>query len=91
MKLKRHRIFIKEFKKARLADSQFEKFIQFVNTLREGGILPPESQDHSLSGREYQDCREFHLGGDMLIIYLVNIETNEIILLRVGTHSQLFK
>jgi len=91
MKLRRHRTFVKEFKKARLTDSQFEKFIQFVNTLREGDILPPESKDHSLSGKEYQDCREFHLGGDMLIIYLANIEADEIILLRVGTHSQLFK
>ena len=89
MKLRRHRVFIKEFKKARLADSQFEKFIQFANLLKEGKELPPESKDHSLSG-EFRDCREFHLGGDMLIIYLINIETDETILLRVGTHSQLF-
>ena len=91
MKLRRHRTFIKEFKKANLADSQFEKFIQFVNILREGTVLPPESKDHSLSGKDYQDCREFHLGGDMLIIYIADIEADEIILLRVGTHSQLFK
>ena len=89
MKLRRHRVFIKEFKKARLADSQFEKFIQFVNLLKEGKELPPESKDHLLSG-EFRDCREFHLGGDMLIIYLINIEADETILLRVGTHSQLF-
>ena len=56
MKLRRHRTFIKEFKKANLADSQFEKFIQFVNILREGTVLPPESKDHSLSGKDYQDC-----------------------------------
>ena len=42
MKLRRHRTFIKEFKKARLADSQFEKFIQFANLLKEGKILPAE-------------------------------------------------
>ena len=57
---------------------------------KEGEALPAESRDHSLTG-EYQDCREFHLGGDMLIIYLVNKATDETILLRVGTHSQLFK
>jgi mRNA interferase YafQ len=88
MKLKRHRSFIKDFKKANLADSQFEKFIQFVNCLREGKPLPAESKDHALLG-EYQDCREFHLGGDMLLVYL-KIE-DEITLLRIGTHSQLFK
>lgn len=90
MKLRRHRTFIKEFKKAKLADAQFEKFIKFANILIKGEMLPAESKDHSLLG-EYQDCREFHIGGDMLIIYLVNSKTDETILLRIGTHSQLFK
>lgn len=88
MRLKRHRSFIKDFKKVSRADSQFEKFIQFLNCLREGEALPPESKDHALLG-EYQDCREFHLGGDMLIIYMLGEE--EVILLRIGTHSQLFR
>ncbi|MGB0848909.1 MAG: type II toxin-antitoxin system YafQ family toxin [Thiolinea sp.] len=65
MKLKRHRSFLKDFRKVNLADSQFEKFIRFVNCLREGEALPPESKDHALLG-EYLDCREFHLGGDIL-------------------------
>ncbi len=90
MKLRRHKTFIKDLKKARLADSQFEKLIQYLNVLKESKLLPAESKDHSLSG-EYQDCREFHLGGDMLIIYLENLKTKEITLLRIGTHSQLFK
>lgn len=89
MNIKRHKTFIKDYKKAKLADSQFDKFIYYINILREGKSLPPESKDHALVG-EYQDCREFHLGGDMLIIYLINTK-NETILLRIGTHSQLFK
>ena len=88
MRIKRHRHFIKDFKKARLADSQFEKFIHFVNCLREDFPLPEESRDHALLG-EYQDCREFHLGGDMLLIYVVTEQ--EITLLRIGTHAQLFR
>ncbi len=90
MKLRRHKTFIKDLKKARLADSHFEKLIQYLNALKESKQLPAESKDHSLSG-EYQDCREFHLGGDMLIIYLENLKDKEITLLRIGTHSQLFK
>ena len=90
MKLRRHKTFIKDLKKARLADSQFEKLIQYLNALKESKQLPAESKDHSLSG-EYQDCREFHPGGDMLIIYLENLKDKEITLLRIGTHSQLFK
>ena len=88
MKIKRHRHFIKDFKRVRLADSQFEKFIYFVNCLRESSPLPKESKDHALLG-EYQDCREFHLGGDMLLIYFVTEQ--EITLLRIGTHAQLFR
>ena len=47
MRLKRHRSFMKDFKKVKLADSQFEKFIQFVNCLREDLPLPEESRDHA--------------------------------------------
>ena len=89
MKINRHRVFIKEFNKAKLSDSQFEKFVYYVNCLRINDKLPFEARDHSLNG-EYLDCREFHIGGDMLVIYLLN-EDSEVVLLRIGTHSQLFK
>ncbi len=87
MRLRRHKNFIKDYNKTRLTDGQFEKMVSYLNALREETPLPPESKDHSLEGN-YADCREFHLGGDMLLIYLV--EDEEIILLRLGTHSQLF-
>jgi len=89
MKIKRHKHFIKEFKKGQITDGQFEKFIYYINCLRNGSPLPEEAKDHALNG-EYLDCREFHLGGDVLIIYLIN-QNNEAILLRIGSHSQLFK
>ena len=89
MKIKRHKYFIKEFKKVQITDGQFEKFIYYINCLRDDSSLPKESKDHALSG-EYSDCREFHLGGDLLIIYLIN-PNNEVILLRIGSHAQLFK
>ncbi len=88
MKIKRHKIFLKDFKKTTLSDSQFEKFIYYINILRTDEVLPPQSRDHSLLGN-YKDCREFHLGGDMLIIYLKNNHQN-VTLMRIGTHSQLF-
>ncbi len=88
MKLKRHKQFLKDWSKTRLTNGQFVKFIKFAECLRVESPLPVESKDHVLNG-EYQDCREFHLGGDMLVIYLM-AET-EIIFLRLGTHSQLFK
>jgi len=88
MKIKRHKTFIKDFKKIQITDGQFEKFIQIINCLREDYPLPEESKEHAMNG-EYSDCREFHLGGDTLVIYLVT--DNQAILSRIGSHSQLFK
>ena len=88
MKLSRHKQFLKDWNKTKLTDGQFTKFINFANCLRTETSLPEESKDHQLLG-EYNDCREFHLGGDMLVIYLVKPE--ETVFLRIGTHSQLFK
>ena len=89
MKIKRHKQFVKEFKKVQITDGQFEKFINYLNYLRNDSPLPEESKDHALYG-EYSDCREFHLGGDVLVIYLI-VPDNEAILLRIGSHAQLFK
>ena len=88
MKIKRHKLFLKDFKKTTLSDREFEKFVYYINILRTDKTLPSESLDHSLSGN-YKDCREFHLSGDMLVIYLVN-QNSEVVLMRLGTHSQLF-
>jgi len=89
MNIKRHKRFLKDFRDCKLSDSQFEKFVQYINLLKEGKELPPQSRDHALSG-DYKDCREFHLGGDMLLIYL-HSDDSTITLMRIGTHAQLFK
>jgi mRNA interferase YafQ len=88
MKIRRHKKFLKDYRDCKLSDTQFEKFVHYINLLREDKHLPAEAKDHALSGN-YQDCREFHLGGDVLIIYTVRDGT--LYLQRMGTHSQLFK
>ena len=52
----------------RLTDEQFQKFIKYLNHLLNDEPLPAEAKDHSLFG-EWQGFREFHLGGDLLVIY----------------------
>jgi len=88
MKIRRHKQFLKDFKKVSVTDGQFEKFIQFINCLREDLPLPEESKDHPLLG-QYSGCREFHLGGDVLVIYLMI--NKEVTLMRLGSHAQLFE
>jgi len=88
LRLKRHKQFVKDFRKICLTDEQFQKLIKYLNCLLNGESLPPEAKDHALIG-DWQGFREFHLGGDLLVIYRKT--EKEIILTRIGTHSQLFK
>jgi mRNA interferase YafQ len=88
MRLRRHKFFRKDELKSRLTDEQYTKKLSYITTLLQGNPLPPEARDHDLVG-EYKGFREFHLGGDMLIIYTIRDET--LYLQRMGTHSQLFK
>lgn len=88
MEFFRHKTFINDFSKVKLSDSQFNKLIKYFNLFLEDKELPKEAKDHELLGK-YEGFREFHLGGDMLVIYYKS--QNSLILARIGTHSQLFK
>lgn len=84
----RHKSFIKDLRKMRLTDRQITKLFLFVSLLLNEEALPPESKDHGLSG-EWEDFRELHLGGDILLIY--QTDSDYVYLTRLGSHSQLFK
>lgn len=88
MNLKREKKFINDLSKVRLSDSEFNKMIEYFSLLSSGKPLPPSANDHALSG-EYAKYREFHIGGDKLVIY--KIVDGTIYLARIGTHAQLFK
>jgi len=88
LKVKRHKLFVKELRTAKLSDQHFSKYIVYLAKLIEVKALPVEALDHPLKG-EYKDCREFHISGDMLIIYFISDDTLNLI--RIGSHSQLFK
>ena len=83
-----HKTFIKDVKKAQLNPSNTAKLFMFIALLLNEEDLPGESRNHQLLGK-YSDTKEFHISGDLLVIYKINGSTLE--LLRIGTHSQLFK
>ena len=87
LNLKRHKRFKKDLEKVTFTDKQFEKFIRYVSLLLKGKTLPIEAKDHLLIG-DWKDFREFHLGGDLLVIY--KIDKTDLILVRIGTHNKLF-
>lgn len=80
--------FVRDLSKAKMSDKHFTKFIAYLQILSTQQALPVEAKDHSLTG-EWNDFREFHISGDLLLIY--QIENDVIKLVRLGTHSQLFK
>lgn len=71
-----------------MSDQHYAKYVQYVTMLLKGQILPKEALDHKLKGN-YSDYSEFHISGDLLIIYI--IEDEFLKLVRIGTHAQLFE
>ena len=61
-----------------------------ITQLEITGILPIEYRPHRLSG-DYAGFWEAHLKPDLLIIWKVFPDDQEIWLTRTGTHSDLFK
>ncbi|RLA55583.1 MAG: type II toxin-antitoxin system mRNA interferase toxin, RelE/StbE family [Gammaproteobacteria bacterium] len=80
--------FVKDLSKAKMSDKHLTKFIAYLAVLSTQKPLPAEAKDHWLSG-DWNDFREFHVSGDLLVI--CQIENKVIKLVRLGTHSQLFK
>jgi mRNA interferase YafQ len=88
MILSQTKTFLRDNKKLKMSDKHFTRFIQYLSLLSQLEDLPIEARDHALKG-EWKDFREFHVSGDLLVIY--QIDNNIIKLVRIGSHSQLFK
>ena len=83
-----HKNFTKGVQKAKLNLTNTAKLFLYISLLLNEDDLPSESKDHALTGN-YKDTNEFHISGDLLVVY--RVEDNTLELLKIGTHSQLFK
>lgn len=63
-----------------------------VKLLKERGVegVPKKMRPHKLKGN-YEDNWECHIKPDLLIIWFQIEESKTITLIRIGTHSDLFK
>jgi mRNA interferase YafQ len=52
-------------------------------------VLPSKYKPHKLVG-DYRDCWECHLNPDWLLIWQTDDKKNVLLLIRTGTHSDLF-
>lgn len=79
----------KDIKLIKKRNYDLKKFNYVVDLLRENKPLPPQYLDHQLSG-DYAKFRECHIEPDWLLIYRIENDTLILVLLRTGTHSDLF-
>ena len=80
--------FKKDYKCLSLSGHYMMQNLQEVTELLvDDVILDEKYRDHGLVGN-WQDCRECHIKPDWLLIY--QLKENELILVRTGSHSDLF-
>ena len=67
---------------------KIQKLRSLVKSLAAGEPLPRATRPHKLAGQE-RDLWEAHVAPDWLLIYEISEE--RVLLLRTGTHSDLFR
>lgn len=80
--------FKKDYQRIQRTGRDTGRLFEAISLLQTGESLPAHFRDHQLTGN-LNDCRECHLGGDWLLLYQ---RTDEVlVLVRSGSHSELFK
>ena len=79
----------KDYKKYRNNPKKVEALKEVLKMLMNEQHISAEYKPHMLLG-EYKGCMECHIEGDFLLIW-IDEETDTIELVRLGSHSELFK
>ena len=81
--------FKKDYKLAQKRHVDIDELFKVISMLQKQELLPEEKRDHSLVGN-YKDYRECHVRPDLLLIYKIKKKELELLLFRIGTHSDLY-
>lgn len=89
-----HAIQSKQYKKSlkkvlRGGKIKITEIDEVVDLLCKENILPVKYQDHALQGR-FEGFRECHIRPDLLLIYKKENELLILLLVNIGSHSELF-
>lgn len=73
-----------------VVENSFDKdlLLGVINKLQKQEPLELKHKDHKLRGN-FKECRECHIKPNLLLIY--QIKKDNLHLIRLGSHSQLFK
>lgn len=80
--------FKKDAKRFRNQPRKMQKVSEILRKLRDEEPIPQINRPHLLTGA-YAGCMECHIEGDFLLIWVDETE-NQIGVLRLGSHSELF-
>lgn len=87
-KLKPTSRYKKDYKRFRNNPKKIEKLFGILRMLENEIPIPQEYNPHMLTG-DYKGYMECHIEGDFLLIWF-DPDTDEIDLVRLGSHSELF-
>ena len=87
-KLKATSKYKKDYKRFRNQPNKIKKLVEVLTLLQNKIPIPEEYRPHMLTG-DYAGFMECHIEGDFLLIWL-DPETDQIDLVRLGSHSELF-
>lgn len=87
-KLKTTGQYKKDYKRFRNNPRKVEKLFKILELLQNELPIPDENRPHMLTG-DYAGHMECHIEGDFLLIWF-DPNSDEISLVRLGSHSELF-
>ena len=79
----------KDLKRYRQNPRKMEALFKVLNMLAQGIEIPEFYKPHKLVG-QYKGCMECHIEGDFLLIW-IDENSDDIKIIRIGSHSELFK
>jgi mRNA interferase YafQ len=86
-RIRQQQQFLNDFKRQKRRGKDIADLFALVELLTQDGELPAAYRAHKLSG-EWKGLWECHIEADWLLIYQVT--PNEVLLIRTGTHRDLF-
>lgn len=90
-KISRASQFKKDWKRVKtsITEEQENELKKVLQNLKSGKGLPKKYQDHHLQGNwnNYRDC---HISPDLILIYQIREKVPDVLLARIGSHSDLF-
>jgi mRNA interferase YafQ len=87
-RIAQQRWFVDDVKRMKRRGKDIEDLIATIELLCETGTLPQNYRPHQLTG-EWKGVWECHIEPDWLLIY--DVTPDEVILIRTGSHADLFE